>query len=104
MEREARSSSIGTPEVQLDEACEDQPEVEEPAAINQSLKEKVRALQKSNWLLRKDKETLRHKLLTVSEQKRFCSGREKQARGEGLKSENFGIWTYGRKIILLIRR
>ena len=68
LEREAHSSSSSNPDVETDEVCEDQPAA---LASNQALKEKIRALQKSNWLLRKDKKTLRHQLSTVSDRNNF---------------------------------
>ena len=83
LEREAHSSSLSNPEVETEEIGEDQL-VEQPAAIasNQALKEKIRALQKSNWILRKDKETLRHQLSIVSDRNDFVVARADKKRFE----------------------
>ena len=50
------------------QVCEDSkhPDIKQQGANVQTLKSKIHALQKSNWILRKEKEALRHQHVRVS--------------------------------------
>ena len=74
--QEASSDSVATKDDKVCEdskhhgyqVCEDSkhPDIQEQDGQVQTLKSKIHALQKSNWVLRKEKEALRHQHVRVS--------------------------------------